>query len=306
MRRSSQRTNRASIAQETLKILECGEYDNPQLSDEKISIAEDLQQSSDSTVVVDTATSTKWQHKITPKIGTNGVKTLGPVIRIMNTTTFAAAREISLRDNIDDVCCLNFASAKHPGGGFKGGSQAQEESLARASGLYSCLLKAPQYYTANKKNKNPLYRDLIIYSPRVPVFRDDNDALIAQSWKTAIITAPAPNRGAVLQIRPSDAVLIEETFVRRIDMILSTAGHFGHRHLVLGAWGCGVFQNEPRDVAKLFRNALMKSCFDGAFDSVTFAVLDWSKDKHTVTSFEEVFADIAAHSHSSEEAPFDK
>ena len=31
---------------------------------------------------------------------------------------------------------LNFASAKHPGGGFRGGSQAQEESIARSSTLY--------------------------------------------------------------------------------------------------------------------------------------------------------------------------
>ena len=114
-----------------------------------------------------------------------------PAVHVVNATTFAAARETSLRENTDDVCCLNFASAKKPGGGFKGGSQAQEEALARASGLYSCLLQAPEYYNANRNIRDALYRDLIIYSPSVPVFRDDHDGLTAHPWKTALVTAPA-------------------------------------------------------------------------------------------------------------------
>jgi uncharacterized protein (TIGR02452 family) len=62
--------------------------------------------------------------------------------------------------------------------------------------------------------------------------------LIAQPWKTTIITTPAPNHCAIIMNHPSHE--IEEMFKRQIDMILSIAVHFGRHHLVLGAWGCAV------------------------------------------------------------------
>jgi uncharacterized protein (TIGR02452 family) len=237
-----------------------------------------------------------------------------PAVSVVNTTTFAAAREIIKKQResfattvseqettkmkaATDVCCLNFASAKNPGGGFLKGSQAQEESLARASGLYSCLLKAPTYYQSNRSKRNAMYEDLIIYSPDVPVFRNDNDELLEDPWKTAIITAPAPNRGVLIQnnrklsktkMREFES-LIQEVFEARIDMVLATAMNYNHRHIVLGAWGTGVFKNDPRIVANLFKNALMKECFKGAFDTIVFAVLDTTKDCATFNAFEEVF-----------------
>src|SRR3569833_1943090 len=60
------------------------------------------------------------------------------------------------------------ASAKHPGGGFRTGAQAQEEDIARASALYSCLTAVPQFYTLHRSRPDTLYSDSVIYSPHVP------------------------------------------------------------------------------------------------------------------------------------------
>ena len=35
-------------------------------------------------------------------------------------------------------------------------------------------------------------------------------------------------------------------------MVLAVARDQGHRALVLGAWGCGVFRNDPAQVAAAF------------------------------------------------------
>lgn len=60
---------------------------------------------------------------------------------------------IKIRNKIDDgnIIALNFASAKNPGGGFLNGAMAQEESIARASTLYPCLIKENEFYNYHKK-----------------------------------------------------------------------------------------------------------------------------------------------------------
>ena len=206
-------------------------------------------------------------------------------IEVHNCTTFAGAQLLLADEAEADVLCLNFASARNPGGGFLGGSQAQEEALCRASGLYPCLLTKPEYYEVNRANPSALYTDHLIYSPRVPVFRDDADQLIAEPYAVSMITAPAPNAGAIRLNDPDAASDIGETMRRRIDAVLAVAVDRGHHHLVLGAWGCGVFGNDPGEVAGLFREALTTPPFAGAFSRVLFAVLDFSAELHTFVPF---------------------
>jgi uncharacterized protein (TIGR02452 family) len=210
------------------------------------------------------------------------------VFEVRNESTFAGARRLVERFGPERVAALNFASAKNPGGGFLNGSQAQEESHTRASALYPCLLAQPEYYSTNRAEKSLLYTDLMIVSPRVPVFRNDDDELIDPPWEVTIITAPAPNAGALATNDAGALGEIEPTFRRRIERVLAAAAVHDQTALVLGAWGCGVFKNDPEMVARLFGEFLLPGgAYDKAFEHVHFAVLD--RDGSTLAAFEEVF-----------------
>ena len=54
--------------------------------------------------------------------------------------------------------------------------------------------------------------------------------------------------------------------------ILRVAFEEGVTVLVLGAWGCGVFRNDPRDVANIFHKCLVEGKFKGTFKKVVFAM----------------------------------
>ncbi|HTE20220.1 MAG TPA: TIGR02452 family protein, partial [Armatimonadota bacterium] len=207
---------------------------------------------------------------------------------VRNETTLAAAHRLVARLGPERVAALNFASARNPGGGFLNGSQAQEESLARASALHACLERQPAFYEANRRGRSLLYTDHMIVAPRVVVFRDDHDRLLEEPWEVTLVTAPAPNAGAIAKNEPASSRQIEPAFRRRIEGVLSATVAFNQSALVLGAWGCGVFGNEPATVARLFGDFLLgDGPFARAFAHVTFAVLD--RHGEIIAPFTEVF-----------------
>jgi uncharacterized protein (TIGR02452 family) len=260
-----------AIAQETVRILDAGFYEHPRAG--RVAIAEDLARAVAGTRLYRPEDTDELLALCAARAGA-GL----PEISVVNQSTLEAARA--------DCLALNFASAKNPGGGFLGGAEAQEESLARSSGLYPCLLAQQGYYAANRRCGTCLYTDHAIYSPRVPVIRDDQGALLERPYPVTFLTAPAPNAGAV---RADERGEIDATLVRRMRVVLAIAAVHGHRDLVLGAWGCGVFRNDPALVARRFGEALTDPLFAGAFDRVVFAVLDRSGDRRIAGAFEEAF-----------------
>lgn len=207
---------------------------------------------------------------------------------VTNETTLYAARRL-VDGGCSDVLCLNFASAKNPGGGFLNGAKAQEESIARQSGLYFCLMRYWGMYEVNRKFKSCLYRDAMIYSPLVTVIRDDRDDLLDVPFLVSILTSPAVNAGVVRRNEPGNVPQIEPVMRGRIEKVLSVACTHGHRTLVLGAWGCGVFQNEPAGVARWFHEHLKGRIFCGVFEKVVFAVLDRSREERFIGPFRRTF-----------------
>ncbi|MEU9305411.1 TIGR02452 family protein [Streptomyces sp. NPDC048269] len=185
------------------------------------------------------------------------------------------------------VAVLNFASARNPGGGYVRGAKAQEEALCRASALYETLLEAPEYYEIHRAERSTFYTDRVIHSPGVPVFRDDRGVLLENPFRAGFLTSPAPNAGTILRQEPERAAEIPGALVRRAGLVLEVAALHGYRGLVLGAWGCGVFRNDPADVAEAFRG-LLTGRFAGVFDRVVFGILD--RDPRTREAFERAFA----------------
>jgi uncharacterized protein (TIGR02452 family) len=278
------RNTRARIARETVEILERGWYAAP--GGNRVSVADLMahaQANSRLYTPDDFAEVFRRRDEVTARAGRPEKTTF----RVVNCTTLAAASRLIREEAADDVLCLNFASAKNPGGGFLNGSQAQEESLARATGLYPCLTSLRAMYDTNRQFGSCLYTDHMIYSPRVPVLRDDDDALLAEPYAVSIITAPAVNAGA---LRPGERPQIEPTMLGRTEKVLALAAAHRHEALVLGAWGCGVFRNDPADVARWFRRHLCDgTAFRGAFRTVVFAVLDASPEGRTLRPFAEQF-----------------
>jgi uncharacterized protein (TIGR02452 family) len=266
------RSNLASLAQETLAILRTGQYTSP--SGRVVNLGKHLRQAKDGT------------HSYRPDapVPVPAFADRPTSIEVVNASTLHVARHLA--DKGHRVAALNFASAKNPGGGFRTGARAQEESLARASGLYAMLLGDPMY-EHHRSRKDPMYTSWVIYSPDVPVFRLDEGQLLEEPYLCSFLTSPAVNVGA-LHHREDRASEIHRAMHERIERVLGVAALHGHEVLVLGAWGCGVFRNDPRQIAELFHLALTGR-FRGAFAQVVFAVLDSTGDKRSLGPFEQVF-----------------
>ncbi|MFH9071952.1 TIGR02452 family protein [Streptomyces alboflavus] len=193
------------------------------------------------------------------------------------------------------VAVLNFASARNPGGGFLNGAQAQEEALCRSSALYVCLLEQRGFYDHHRAHRDPFYSDRVIHAPAVPVFRDDRGNLLGEMYAPGFLTSPAPNAGVVRRTAPERADALQDALAVRAGRVLETAAACGYRRLVLGAWGCGVFQNDPAQVAEAFRALLgAGGRFAGYFDHVVFGVLDRTRGETTRRAFERVFGAAGA------------
>jgi len=124
----------------------------------------------------------------------------------------------------------------------------------------------------------------------VPFFRDDAGTLIEKPVFASVITAPAPNRGAVAQNEPRNLCLVEPALLKRAELVLQAAAAHKVDRLVLGAWGCGVFRNDPEVVAKTFAGLLRtKGKFPDVFRQVVFAVYDRADDQRTFRAFAKVF-----------------
>lgn len=276
---SMKRSTRSEMAQETVAICNAGRYLNRRGAEIEIGLA------------VEEAIAGTGLHTPNRVIGKNSdVRSTQTKWAVTGETTIGALRRLAANDG-GHLACLNFASAKNPGGGFLGGAEAQEESLARSSALYPCLLAAPAYYERNRACRTALYLDLAIWSPAVPFFRDDEGQLLDQPYEASVITAPAPNAGAIAVNEPARLDEVELTLQRRAEFVLGLASVQGVRRLVLGAWGCGVFRNDPHRVAGVFHQLLAAGGeYAGAFEEVTFAIYDRSSDRHVLRAFEEVFA----------------
>lgn len=197
-------------------------------------------------------------------------------------------RNSNLRSQSEiNIAVLNFASAKNPGGGFLNGAMAQEESLAASSSLYETLIAHEDYYKNNRSCNSMMYTDHSIYSPCVPFFRDGRFQLLPQPVTASVLTLPAVNMGQV-KLKSEDVCQAEQTMRRRMKLALAIFAHQKCQKVILGAYGCGVFRNDPDQIA-LWWKELLDEGFAKQFETVIFAVLDHSSNQSCIQAFQKVF-----------------
>lgn len=201
------------------------------------------------------------------------------------------------------IAVHNFASATNPGGGVAKGSSAQEEALCRCSNLYFALVDGKNYsgfYMPHRKQGNPLHNDDIICTPDIIVFKTDTSRpkLLPESqWLTVdVITCAAPNlrtkpsntmnpyEGSKVKITNSELRNLHEKRLRRI---LDVAVLKSVDTIILGAFGCGAFQNSPVIVADAAKTVLEE--YKYAFKRVEFAVYCGPRDAENYLIFKNKF-----------------
>jgi len=264
------------VAKATLAILEAGEYIAPSGARVDIGAAQAA------TVAGSRLYSPDEVAALVARPAPGGP---APALEITAETTQEATHRLCVTGH-RDVVALNFASARNPGGGFLGGARAQEEDLCRCSGLYPTLLGHRTYYEVNRKQRSLIYTDHMIFSPRVPFFRvHGRDEPLEEPFVAGVITAPAPNAGPLLRLDPSAGPAIREAFARRWRNVLAVAEDNGGHHLVLGAWGCGAFHNDPRVAAETLADALESGRFAGSLAQITIAIPDRGKSSDNLRAF---------------------
>ena len=281
------RSTRAEAAKQTVAITERGNYIAP--SGRRVDLAESVQ-----TCLAGTRLWTPEElERLRRDLLARPTGSRSATLEVVNESTLAGVTRCSA-DGAGPVAALNFASAKNPGGGFLNGSQAQEESLARSSALYASQLRAWAFYEGHRGSPSLLYTDAMVVSPDCPVFRNDDGALLETLYPVTFITSAAPNAGAAADTRPHESPLIPETLRRRSEYVLALAAWQGCRSLVLGAWGCGVFRNDPDVVAAAFAGHLVRGAWASHFDRVVFSILDASPTRDTTLPFERALGERVA------------
>jgi uncharacterized protein (TIGR02452 family) len=190
-------------------------------------------------------------------------------ISVVNTDTVTSAQKYS---TMGRTALLNMASYKRPGGGVRNGAVAQEECLFRCSNLGDAI----------PSDNYPLDIDEGVYTRDAYFFRDFYYGYI-DPFKVDVITVPAIN----LREQEIDMVYYEETTRDKIVMMLSMAADNNVENLILGAWGCGVFKNDPKVISRLFREVI-ETRFSGYFKNIVFAVIN---DHNSVDNNYNIFKD---------------
>ena len=122
----------------------------------------------------------------------------------------------------------------------------------------------------------------------MPAFREDDGRLLEEPYACSFLTSPAPYRSRIASDDAPRHAAIERAFRPRIAKVLAVGRAHGHETIVLGAWGCGAFGNDPVLVARLFDEAL-GGAFRGAYREVLFAIYDAWEDRRTIGPFLERF-----------------
>lgn len=257
-----------SIFQETAEVIEQGHYND--IEGNYHDISNKVRSSISETVTYPEDFSI--EQNLTEKLalrksyGQNEKSIIFSRIEVTHESTFQAA--LRCKKETKEVCLLNFANGFVPGGGVLRGCLAQEETLCRQSNLYYCIKDQNEMYDYNKSRNSQYCSHYMIYSPNVVFFRDDDyDFLYPR--RVSVITSPAVNC-AKLDKSKLDGVY--RCMKNRCRRILQLGMYTNNRVLILGAFGCGAFDNKPEDISRIFKELIIDEYYGMFFSKIVFAI----------------------------------
>lgn len=184
--------------------------------------------------------------------------------------------------NFSNIAILNFASYRHPGGGFLNGSIAQEEALCHSSILFNVLNEMEDFYKWNNENvNNLLYCNRAIYTPKVKFIINSVEIDVD------VLTCAAPNLGAA---RKKSCSSFENTTMLydRIKFIKEIIEQNKVTTFIAGAFGCGAFKQNPEEVANIFNTIFNKT----SIDNIIMAVPGKNENSKTFEKSCEIFPSL--------------
>lgn len=235
----------------------------------------------------------KIPEDFAPREGRGGERLL---TRCVNRDAFSLARKIYREGGMapkQRILVLNLANPVHPGGGVRKGAKAQEEDLCRQSSLLLSLesQEAEKYYAYNRGLHSDLGSHAVMISPQVEIVKNNQGKLLNSSVIVSVMTCAAPN---LREEKNLDPKAYRQLMLERIRGMLKVAAFLGYRCLVLGAFGCGAFQNDGALVSDFFFQAMKDLRLGGLgieafFDRIDFAVLDHTKEQYNFQEFSRNF-----------------
>lgn len=210
------------------------------------------------------------QSQVTAKINCN------TIIQVVNVDSIDAGIDL-LKDGYDPIV-LDMACAEGPGGGVIGGCYGQEESLFRRSDLFSQTFQFAKYanvFGLRKSSRQYPLDDVhgAVYVRNSNIFRHTESLgykLMERCYKLSFIAVPALKEPSLINgdFSKEDLNITQ----KKIRTIFRTALRHDHDAIVLGAWGCGIYKNPAKSIAKCFHTILDEAEFRGAFKQVVFAI----------------------------------
>lgn len=208
-------------------------------------------------------------------------------IEVLETTTFQCARD--LQPTTDKIAVLNFANPVEPGGGVLRGAMAQEECICRCSTLYN-VISQPQfiedYYDYHYDCCDNDASDRLIYTPSITVIKSDDHMPLDTYFNVDVITCAAPYLDSSTRRKTKELMTIYQSRIRNI---LEVAMSRDVDIIILGAFGCGAFNNDPKLMSQAFKELLVDEDYMKYFKKVIFAIKSTGKNCPNITAFKNTF-----------------
>lgn len=217
-----------------------------------------------------------------------------PSVLVWNKTTFQAAQE-AVQDGYRPLV-LDMANKSSPGGSVWEGAKTQEETLCRQSNLYLGLVNADY----------PLLEQGGLLIKNVTFFRNDAYLFLEKPFQADVFASAAYdcNQSHLPDLekrlagydKPVQYLAYESGTKAKMRAMFRAAKENGNDALVLGAFGCGAFKNDPKVIAGWYKDVLSEREFQGAFPMIIFAVYqkNFSVFQSTFPVDPAIISDIAA------------